>query len=180
VFVGLRATPDVQENKGDSPAPNDESQAVERKSVPVAEPKTKLYLPGVAVVNLTRLVAAHPRTASYDELLAEKLSDAQTFLDAKTRTLAKTKAEMERDECRKLIVRDIQGIITAYAATNAFTLVLDRSANLVPGRPVVEYSTNAVQFLDVATASGVKDITPAILQLLQSEPPNHRLPWAQR
>ncbi len=47
-------------------------------------------------------------------------------------------------------------------------------------RPNGEYSSNTVEFLDVTSASGVKDITPAILQLLASERPNTGLHWTRR
>jgi len=186
VFIGLKASPPAPGERTGSLPPSDEPQGtdgpqtVEEKTIPAAEPKPRLNLPGVAVVDLARLVAAHPRTARLKESFAEGLSEAQSFSDSQTRAAMKRMLEAQRDESRKRVTADVQKIIAGYAATNDFSLVLDRSASPRPDRPIVEYSSNKVEFIDVTTASGVKDITQAILQLLASEPPNNGLHWTRR
>jgi hypothetical protein len=173
VLIGVTALPSPPAKGISSSASSVEPEPAEENAIPAVEPKARLHLPGVAVVDLPRLIAAHPRTIFQDEILAEKVSHAQSLSSTQAVALGAKIAEVERSESLRLVVNDIRRIIKAYAATNHLKLVLDRSASLLTNRPVVEYSSNAVEFHDITGASGVRDITPTILQIMASERPNN-------
>jgi hypothetical protein len=180
VLIGLTASPPSRAENSASSIPSNEPAPLEGKVIRAAEPKPKLYLPGVAKVDLRRVVAAHPWTKAHEELLADRISEAQSLSDTQERGRAKRFAEEEQRANRGLVVSDIQKIVAAYAVTNELKLVFDCSASLLPDRPVVEYPSNEVEFSEITGASGVKDITRAILQVLALERPNNDLHWRRR
>jgi hypothetical protein len=180
VLIGLVALPAGSPGKSRSSASSGETHPPEEKGIPAAEAKAKLQLSDLAVVDLPLLVAAHPWTAGQEELFAEKLSDARSSSDTQTQAALTRVAEAQRRENRRLVVTDIRKIIAAYAATNGLRLVLDRSATPLTDRPVVEYSSHAVEFVDVKGASRGNDITPAILQVMASDRPKNGLHWTWR
>lgn len=171
VLLGLTEVPVAPAGSG-SLASNREPQVVEEKTL-AADPRTKLYLPGVAVVDLPRLLAAHPWTAYQQTILVNQLPYSRSLSDTEVQDLTNRIAQEQNARNRSRVVSDIQRIIATYAATNGLKLVFDRSASLLPERPVVEYSSKAVELHDITAASGVKDITRAILPLLLSEHTNN-------
>jgi hypothetical protein len=142
-------------------------------SLPISAP-SKPLLPGIAVIDTSRILAAHPWTAAQADLFKRKLAEIPPGVDDQTRIYLKDKILMEQRLSRELVVRDVQRIIAAYATTHGLKLVLDRSAKFTNGSPAIFYSLNpsiTMDFQSSVSGPGVKDITQQVLHKLAQEGP---------
>ena len=135
-------------------------------------PSPKLWLPGVAVVNMARVLAAHPSTTAHYEFLQQKPAAIPPTADKKTRQWKELVATLEWTESQKFVFRDVQQVIAAYAAKHNLTMVVDCTVYSVEPASTVFYSPSEVDFHQIINAPGVKDITENILQELARERPN--------
>src|SRR6185437_512993 len=135
------------------------------------ESRPILRLPGVAVVDVARVLAAHPMMDWQYEQLQSKLADISPTADKETRHRQEFVATFQWTEAQKLAQRDIQQIIAAYAASHHLSMVLDRSVRF--REPcLMLYGENDANFHDIITAPGVKDITDDILKELPTRRPD--------
>src|SRR5881394_2822818 len=74
VVIGFFALPVDTAEKAVPWFSGNEPKPVAEKATPAAEQKARIYLRGLAVVDLPRLVAAHPWTAAHEQSFARKLS----------------------------------------------------------------------------------------------------------
>lgn len=167
VFIGLAV---VRKNAPITRSFSDAKSEPDDQATLTALPAPSLSLSGVALVDFPRLLSAHPWTAKQEKDIDSRWERSDSKTNAQERRGANVTAEVERRN-RNIVVRDIQRIIAAYAATNDLILVVDRSANVTSNRPVVLYPSNAVTLKEITGASGVKDITPQIMRALATGRP---------
>jgi len=123
----------------------------------------ELWTRTIAVVDLTRLMEAHPWTRFYKKQIDEQRAGTAGESDLRIKSPMTSKVDTLSKEQRKAVVQDIQRIISAYAREHHFTLVLDRSATPSSDRPGL-YSSDGTDFKMIASTEGIKDITNEILQ----------------
>lgn len=142
-------------------------------------PPSAHLIPGMAVIDISRVLAAHPRTVAEAESYKSKLEAIPSGASKITRASLTDEARREQELSREEIVYDIQQIIAEYATEHHLTFVLDRSANFTNGSRPILYSLSQSNFEDFqrgVEASKFKDITRQILHELAQKRPSNSLP----
>ncbi len=128
--------------------------------------------PGVAVIDLPRVVAGHPWTEAYEQLYREALSYIPENSDNNSKQKMRFAANEQLRLSQERVVRDIQKIVSSYCAIHGLCLVLNSPSSGTNAQAAVLYGAGTTDLRAITESPDVADVTTAVLLVIQRERQN--------